>query len=132
MSKLHFTLELEPVPKGRARHRIVHQPGREPWVQEYTPKETRDYEGAVRKAAQAEVERIGWSTGKGDTFAVVVRVFRTYRRKGGDLSNVYKAVEDGLNGSGVWLDDRYVDAFGCAFGPPCPENPRIEVTVRKI
>lgn len=128
--RLRFVVPGEPVPKGRARHRIVFPKVGKPFVQEYTPPETKAYEDKVKLLARVAVNQARWSVGPKDRFSVVVRVVRTYEGKGGDLDNVLKACLDGMN-KVVYPDDRYIRGLGAAFGRPDPAKPRVEIEVRR-
>lgn len=128
---LKFVVPGEPVPKGRARFRIVTSRGGKPFGQEYTPAETRAYEERVKLLAQVAVNQAGWSWDDEDRFAVLIRVFRTHWEKGGDIDNYGKAALDGMNGT-VFPDDRYVRGFACSLMDPDPTSPRVEVEVRRV
>lgn len=129
---LRFTVPGEPVPKGRARHRIVFPKQGKPFVQEYTPPETKAYEERFRLLAKVAVNQAKWTVHPDDRFSVVIRVYRTHEGKGGDLDNVIKSALDSMNHSGVWLDDRYVRGIGAALCDPDPARPRVEVEVRRF
>jgi Holliday junction resolvase RusA-like endonuclease len=45
----------QPVPKGRARTRIVYPPGKKPFVHHYQEKETEEYENRIKRAARAVI-----------------------------------------------------------------------------
>jgi Holliday junction resolvase RusA-like endonuclease len=129
---LRIVVPGEPVPKGRARYRIVRpKAGGAPFVQEYTPPETRAYEAKVKLLTQVAVNQSGWSWAKDDRFSLVVRIVRSHWDAGGDASNVLKAVEDGMNGV-AYKDDRYVRGIGVAITDPDPKKPRVEIEVRRF
>lgn len=127
---LRFTVEGEPVPKGRARTRVVTPRNGKAFASFYTPGETRAYEERVALLARVAVAGARWTWTKADRFSVIVRVYRTHEGKGGDLDNYLKAIADAINGI-AFSDDRYVRGIGAAFGEPTPARPRVEVEVRK-
>lgn len=129
--ELRFTVEGEPVPKARARHRVIVPKFGKPFAQEYTPAETRAYEGRVRLVCQAAVSRAGWDWTEKDRFTVTMRVMRTHEGKGGDLDNYVKSVTDGMIRV-AYPNDHRIRGIGAVLAEPDRENPRIEVTVRKI
>lgn len=99
--KLEFTIDgIEPVPKERPR---VYR-GRA-----FTPKRTRDWEEIVRRAAYDTAlfdPPFGFIKLYGPLSVEIDVVRGTCRRV--DLDNLVKAILDGLNKSGIWLDDSQV------------------------
>lgn len=129
-TELRFVVPGEPVGKERARvFRNKAKDGRVV-TRAVTPEKTREYEAKVRDIAKIACNLARWSWSKDDRFTVVMRVFRTHFDAGPDLDNVIKTL-DALNGI-VWKDDRYVRGIGAALQDPDPENPRIEVEVRRF
>jgi Holliday junction resolvase RusA-like endonuclease len=133
-----FTVPGAPVPKGRARSRIVHANGRS-FVQTYTPDETRQYENLVRMCAKdamhdrypldgpllLEVTVVlpipaSWS-GRRKRDAAVGAIGAS---KKPDLDNFIKAIADGCNGV-AWVDDSQVVKLHAEkrYG----DSPRVEV-----
>jgi Holliday junction resolvase RusA-like endonuclease len=110
LNEISFTVDGEVIPKGRPR---MTRSGRV-----YTPKRTKDYELKVKLAAKrAFGDR---SVIKGPVFVELI-IFRkipeakvgkgmegTFCDIGSDIDNQIKGIFDGVNGSGVWVDDRQV------------------------
>ena len=124
---LTFTVEGQPVPKGRPRF-ANHA---------YTPKRTRAYETLVRAAALEALGVFGspWELGG----KMGVRLW--FYRKGGkkdpgkelhrcDLDNLVKAVTDALNGV-LYADDQQIDVIE-AYREVDSEKPRVTVAVRHL
>jgi Holliday junction resolvase RusA-like endonuclease len=130
-ASVRFVVEGEPVPKGRARSAVQHASGGKVFVRHYTPAETEAYEERVRVVAQCAVAQAGWWTAKADRFSVLVRVFRRYEGKGGDLDNYVKSAIDAMIRGVVLPDDRYVRGIGASLFEDAA-RPRLEVEVRKI
>lgn len=105
---LRFVILGEPVPKGRARTRVVKAEART-FAQQYTPKATRAYEEKVALLARNAAAAVAWRFGEKDRFGICVNVFRTHEGAGGDADNYFKAIADAVNRAGnVWPDDRRV------------------------
>lgn len=119
---IRFTVTGSAIPKDRARARIVTPKGRKPFIQHYTPAETRKYEERVAKLARrawgdaepsmrpielqvtvyAEIPE-GWSKWKREA-AARGEILPTGTP---DLDNVVKSIADGMNGV-VFKDDGQV------------------------
>lgn len=112
-----FYVPGEPVAKGRGRAAVVN--GR---AHVFTPSRTRNYENLVKLAAkQAVGERVPVEQSIAVSIAVLVQIPASMSKKDRqaaldgvlhpakkpDLSNVAKAVEDGMNGV-VYADDKYI------------------------
>lgn len=128
---LRFVVPGEPVPKGRARTRVVTTRGGKAFASHYTPGETKAYEERVALLCRVAVAGARWAWTKADRFALVVQVYRAHEGKGGDLDNYVKAISDAINGV-AFGDDRYVRGIGAALQEPDPARPRVEVEVRKF
>jgi len=111
---VRFTIEGEPVPKGRPR--LNTRTGTF-----YTPPTTKTFEGAVAYNAMSQRERIL------DGNVEVVVTFYTAKKKPSDLDNLIKSVLDGLNRH-AFADDSQVTEIKAKRIRS--ENPRTEVEVR--
>lgn len=130
MNDLRFTIPGEPVPKGRARTRVVTTKAGKSFATHYTPADTKAYEQKVALLCQAAVAAHRWLWSPKDRFAVTVRVFRKHEGAGGDLDNYVKAVSDAINGV-AFDDDRYVRELVATLEQDA-EHPRVEVVVTRI
>jgi Holliday junction resolvase RusA-like endonuclease len=95
--ELRFSLDVAPVPKGRAR--VVRQRGR---MRGLTPEKTAAFEQALGLACAAARPR-GWDADGWYRAEIVVR----RARRQGDADNFAKAVLDSANGI-AWRDDARV------------------------
>lgn len=127
---LSFICEGEPVPKGRARSRVVRTKSGKQFVQHYTPKETASFEQRGRIICQLAVNSARWTWSDDDRFAVTIAVYRTHEGKGGDVDNYGKSCSDFMNGI-AFSDDRYVREMHITLAQD-KANPRLEVTVTRI
>ena len=57
----------------------------------------------VKRAAEAEIARTGWTTAECDCFAMIVRYVENRKRH--DAMNLAKVEWDSLTAAGVWTDD---------------------------
>lgn len=130
MTDLSFTVPGEPIPKGRARTRIVQPRAGKAFASHYTPAQTKAFESYVRLLCQAAVSQARWLWSPKDRFALTVRVFRTHEGAGGDLDNYFKAVSDAINGV-AFGDDRYVREMNASLAHD-PASPRVEVEIRRM
>lgn len=130
MTALAFTVPGEPVPKGRARSRVIAGGSGKAFATHFTPKETRAYERKIAESCRYAVNLARWTWAKADRFRVVVRVFRKHEGAGGDCDNYGKSALDAINKL-AFSDDRYVREFGVRLQQD-PVNPRIEITVTKL
>jgi crossover junction endodeoxyribonuclease RusA len=128
---LRFVVDGEPVPKGRARTRVVTPKGGKAFASHYTPPETKAYEERVALLCRVAAAGVRWAWTKADRFALVVQVFRSHEGKGGDLDNYVKAISDAINGV-AFGDDRYIRGIGASLQTPDPARPRVEVEVRRL
>jgi crossover junction endodeoxyribonuclease RusA len=128
---LRFVVEGEPVPKGRARTRVVTPKGGKAFASHYTPPETKAYEERVALLCRVAVAGARWAWTDKDRFTLLVQVFRTHEGKGGDLDNYVKAISDAINGV-AFGDDRYIRGIGASLQPPDPKRPRVVVEVRRV
>lgn len=133
----------EPAGKGRPRFRIVTPKLKPPFVHVYTPKETVDYEGALKLAGRVAMGRrpalvgplkvivtavmpvpVSWSRKKRDA-ALAGSLWPIVTP---DWDNIAKML-DGLNEI-VWLDDKQIVDGRCIkrYG----ESPLLEVKVSEI
>lgn len=124
---LRFSVEGEPVPKGRARTRVVTTKAGKTFAAHYTPGETRAFEERVALMCRAAVARERWLWSPKDRFAVEVRVYRTHEGAGGDVDNYGKACLDAINKI-AFADDRYVRELRTVLAQDA-ERPRVEVEV---
>jgi Holliday junction resolvase RusA-like endonuclease len=130
MDRLAFVVAGEPVPKGRARTRVMTTKAGKSFAHHFTPAETRAFEERVALMCQAAVARVRWGWGPKDRFAVSIHVFRTHEGKGGDADNYLKACLDAVNGI-AFADDRYVRKLEALLAQD-PERPRVEVEIRRM
>jgi crossover junction endodeoxyribonuclease RusA len=122
VTPLRFVVDGEPVPKGRARARVVG-----PFAKIYTPASTRAYESVVRLVCQAAVSGTRWTWTDKDRFEVQIEVYRS--RQIGDADNFAKSCLDGMNGI-AFDDDRHVHRLVVALHVD-RVRPRVEVVVRR-
>lgn len=128
---LHFIVPGEPVPKGRARSRVVRpKDGGKVFARHYTPAETTAYEKHVKTCCALVVNRNRWCWAPRDRFGLRVHVYRTHEGAGGDLDNYVKAVSDGINGVAFPDDRRIRNVF--AWLEQDAKWPRVEVSVLRF
>ena len=119
---VRFTITGAALPKERVRARIVTPKGKRPFVQLYTPKETRDYEERIQKLA-----RRAWGDAETSLRPIELQVtihveipagWPKWKREAAtrgeilptgvpDVDNIVKAVSDAMNGV-VYRDDGQV------------------------
>lgn len=119
---VRFTVTGDAIPKDRVRHRIVQPKGKRPFVQVYTPKETRDYE--LKVAARA---KRAWGEAEPSMRPIELQVtvfveiptsWPKWKQEAAtrgeilptgtpDLDNVVKSLQDGMNGV-IYRDDGQV------------------------
>lgn len=117
MTEISFTLEGDPIPKGRPRHGRGHS---------FTPKRTRDAEQAIRDHVA------GGDVVPFDVPVYVTLDFYCKTRRRTDWDNLAKLVTDALNKI-AYTDDHLIHrcivrVFRAAPG----ETPRTEVRVRAL
>lgn len=140
-----FILAGVAIPKDRVRHRIVQPKGRKPFVQVYTPAETRKYEERIAAAAKAAWP--GEPSRRPIELQVTINVeipegWPKWKREAAtrgeilptgvpDVDNVVKSISDGMNGV-VYADDGQVATID-AVKLYAPEGRRgfVEVAVRE-
>jgi len=147
--KLYFEIPGPPVAKGRAKASVVcgH-------VNMRTPEKTARYENLVCLAAEA-ARPDGWVEIAGPVVLQIVAVFprpkklleryKDGRLRNGasegrmphyslpDLSNVVKAVEDGMNHASIWQDDARIHQIDASkWYAAIGELPRVEVRVSEL
>lgn len=126
---LCFEVPGEPVPKGRARSRVVTTREGKSFAAHYTPAATRAYEEKVRLLCQVAASGQRWLWAAKDRFDLVIHVHRTHEGRGGDLDNYVKAILDGANGI-AFADDRYVRHVSVTLYVN-RENPHVDVAIRR-
>lgn len=118
-----FTIDGPPQPKQRARKGRNRFTGKTHW---YTPKQTVQYEDAVKRAA-ARLRRTSWPLDA--KYEVTVRCyFANARRR--DADNVLKSCMDACNGV-LWHDDSQV-MFTHTGKAIDPNAPRTEISVKVL
>lgn len=127
---LRFVVPGEPIPKGRARSRVVRPKSGKAFVQHYTPGETTAYEDRVGLLCRVAVARARWLFTAKDRFAIAIRVFRTHEGAGGDLDNYVKTISDAINGV-AFGDDRYIRSLSASLSHD-RERPRVEIVIRRM
>lgn len=120
-AKLEFVVYGAPVGKQRPAYVKGHA---------LTPRKTRSYEGHVRTQATLAVfgSKGEWTPNETRDVCVTLYVYWPDRRRR-DLDNVCKAVLDGMNGSGVYADDRQVTEMHL-FAAIDADAARVEVRVK--
>lgn len=135
---IEFVIPGKPVGKQRARFRRVGA-----FVKTYTPEETVNFEGLVAMAAMkargdlvpidcpvsisVEIEVIppmSWSNKKRQS----ALLGELWPAKKPDISNVVKAIEDGLNGV-LWVDDSQVVRLEASKRYGAADQTRVRVKV---
>lgn len=127
---ISFCVPGEPVPKGRARTRVVTTKAGKSFAAHYTPGETRAFEERVALVCRAAVARTRWTWGPKDRFSVTVRIYRTHEGRGGDLDNLVKATFDAINRI-AFADDRYIREMRATLSQDA-KSPRVEIEVRRM
>lgn len=105
IDRLTFSLDVNPVPKARARAAVV-----KGFARMYTPATTVAFEDQIATACRAAVAQHGAWPLVGCRYMYGVRVEITRPKAIGDLDNYFKAVCDGMNKI-AYTDDRYIRAF---------------------
>lgn len=127
---LRFVVLGEPVPKGRARTRVVTpKAGGPAFATHFTPKDTRHYERKIQDICALHVNRSRWAWHDRDRFVVRVIVCRTHEGKGGDWDNYAKSALDAMNRL-AFPDDRRVRQCSVWIVHD-PKNPRMVVEVTR-
>ena len=136
---ISFTVPGHPHGKGRPRVAV-----RNGFARQYTPKETANYEGMVRLAAQAAMNgRPPTDRPVAVTIAAIFDIpksatkrFRedaligtVFPAKKPDISNIAKAIEDGMNAI-VFKDDSQIVSL--TTGKRYGATPEVRVTVRSL
>lgn len=143
---IRFTMSGAAIPKDRVRHRIVQPKGKRPFVQVYTPKETRDYEERIAKRA-----RRAWGEAEPSLRPIELQVtihveippgWPKWKREAAtrgeilptgvpDVDNVVKAISDAMNGI-VYRDDGQVATIDAVklYAPEGTDS-YVEVAVRE-
>mgnify|MGYP001600450823 FL=1 len=123
-----FTVEGQPVPKGRHRTATKDRLGRPlSRPHSYTPKRTEKYEKMVGLCALAAGVRCA-PAGQPVALGVWMYVKQLGVISAKDLSNVIKSAEDGMNGI-AYADDRQVVML-MGVKRQDRENPRLVVRIR--
>lgn len=133
---IEFTIPGEPTAKGRARSFV-----RNGHVAHFTPEKTARYEKLVKDAARKAmagrppIEQpvylsvraflgIGASWSKKRQAAALAGLERPTKKP--DLSNVIKAIEDGMNGI-AFVDDSQIVRLSCS--KHWSDQPRVEISI---
>ena len=137
-----FTIPGDPVGKGRPMHRTYSDNKGNSFVQEYTPKKTRDYEQTVGMEYMRQVK--GFKFPREAALVMEIWAYKAipkrtpkYKRqmmldgrirpgKKPDISNIIKSIEDGLNDVAYHDDSQIVDQHGLEF---YSETPRVMVRI---
>lgn len=126
MREFAFTVEGEPVPKGRPRCTCQHG---SPHV--YTPEKTTQAEydvGYAFKNAYPGHEPVECEC---SVLIMVVTDKDRSNRTSADADNYAKLVMDGLNGI-AWVDDRQVTHLSVHIGPTLGSGPYTNVQIRTL
>lgn len=118
MDELTFTLEGDPIPKGRPRHgRSGHS---------FTPKRTRDAEDAIRtRLLELDITPF-------DVPVTVTLTFYCATRRRTDLDNLMKLVCDAMN-KVAYTDDHLIHSLrGRLHRKALGETPRTEVRITPL
>jgi Holliday junction resolvase RusA-like endonuclease len=115
---------------------IVHGPivpwQRVAWVKGHAilPKQTRGYQGYIRTHATLAVmsAKGEWIPNESRAVRVTIVAYLPDRRRR-DIDNISKQFLDGMNKSGVYVDDSQVGELH-VFAEVDKEHPRVEVTVK--
>jgi Holliday junction resolvase RusA-like endonuclease len=148
MPEIKFTIPGEPVAKGRPKF-VIRYKGKVPFVHVYTPKETESYEKYVCACAVTsgvlpaepldcclvlsvvfvhERTQELLKTGRGGKYKYSTDRIKKPTKP--DLTNLIKAIEDGINHSNLWVDDaRIVESHNYKYWAAIGESPHVEVTV---
>lgn len=144
MPEIYFEIPGEPVAKGRPKFTT-----RGGFARAYTPKNTADYEKLVSLCAvnsgmvpptpldcpitlfvmfvHARTQELLKTSKKGVYKHPTGRIPKTTKF---DLSNEVKSVEDGLNDSGIWVDDSRIVRLTCEkWWAAIGEEPHAEVII---
>lgn len=139
---IRFTIPGNPVPKGRARSRIVTARTGKQFVATYTPEKTRSEEAVIRHFASEVMGNMPLMSGPLEIFIVAYReIPSSWSAKKKALANAgklfptvkpdydnYAKMQDALNGT-VWVDDAMiVDAH---IYKRYSDRPRLAVTVKR-
>lgn len=141
---IRFTVQGDPVPKGRPRFRVVKPKGGEPFAQTYTPAATRNYEQAVAWQCRAAMgrqaplagaltveviayRRVPASWSKRDTQAALAGAIYPTSRP--DCDNYGKAILDGMRGVAFGDDSQIVDLV---VRKRYAQRPCVTVTVEPV
>ena len=141
-SRVSFTVMGEATGKGRSKHRNIPMENGIMFTKEYTPAKTRKYERTVRLEYERQVGSVMFA--REDALAMSVIVYKPIPKstskikrrrmldhellpaKKPDVSNVIKAIEDGLNKVAYPDDNQIVDQHGEAY---YDDHPRVEISI---
>lgn len=125
---IHFTCPLPPSVNSYKGMRVVRSGGRS-FIQFYHTSKAKQFMVHMKKLLEREVVQAGWEVpGKNEYIICEVVIYFKKRRTDGD--NIFKCLLDSFTDNGIILDDSMViprvsDIF------IDPDNPRVEVTLRK-
>lgn len=125
---IHFTCPLPPSVNNYKGMRVVGS-GRNSFIQFYLTTKAKQFKFHMQKLLEREVIQAGWEVPGKDEY-IICEVVIYFKKRGTDGDNIFKCLLDSFTEVGIILDDSMViprvsDIF------IDPDNPRVEVTLRK-